>query len=305
MRTFAFIAAAAALGILTAWGAWSGPSKTTPTRGETAKAPPCRRIVSLAPSLTETLFALGLGDRVVGVTRYCDYPEAARDKPKIGGYADPNYEAILETQPDVVFLLDLHEVADAKLRQLGLQTKILEADSVAAILAAIDEIGDRCGKTEESALLRARIQRTLDAVGDKAVSLKARPRVLVVVGGTLGPDGGEVFAAGPGTYLDEVLELAGGRNALKQTPVAYPRLSTESILNLRPDVILDLSAEHTQKVAGDAMARWSKLAATQAVASGNVFLVDGDAATVPGPRVAELAARFAQILAGAAARSRP
>lgn len=305
MRTIAVVAAAAALCIFTGLGAWSVSfARTSTEEGQGEQAPPCRRIVSLAPSLTETLFALGLGENVVGVTRYCDYPEEAKGKPKIGGYADPSYEAILSKRPDVVFLLDLHEAANEKLRRLGLETRAFSADSVDGILAAIDGIGKICGKESAAALIHADIEETLDSLGRAAPGAE-RPRVLMAVGGTLGPHGGEVFAAGPGTYLDEVLRIAGGRNVLTETMVAYPRLSTESILNLRPDIILDLSAEHEHKTREEITARWSKLAATPAVAGGRVFPVDSDAATVPGPRVAVFAETVSRILARVAAGSPP
>ena len=146
---------------------------------------PCRRIVSLAPSITETLFALGLGDNVVAVTRYCEYPAEARRKVRIGGFYDANYEAILSLAPDLVILLPEQENIRQFFQKAGFSVLVVNNKTVPDIFATIEAIGRRCGVAERSAVLAAELGARRDRLRQGA-PMTSRPRVMVSIGGNMG-----------------------------------------------------------------------------------------------------------------------
>ncbi len=200
---------------------------------------PARRIVSLSPSLTRMAFALGLGDRVVGVTSFDDRPEAVRRLPKVGGFLDVDLERVAALSPDLVLLSELHAEAAGKLAQLGIPSLELRTRSVAEVKASIRALGRRAGRDAEA----DRLVRALEAeLTPQACPGTARPRVLV----TLGHDSGalaHLVAAGHGTYLDELVQLCGGDNALSAGPAAYPAMGMEELVHAAPDVIVDLAPD--------------------------------------------------------------
>ena len=158
------------------------------------------RIASLAPSTTETLFALGLGDRIVGVCDYCKYPPEALAKPKLGGYYTPNYEALVEARPDLVVLLPEHRAIRDRILELGME--VLDADhrSVEGILYSITAIGETCGIQERATALRADLEARIEKVKSQMKD-RPRPRVLISVGRAMneGARAGSPPAAGAGT----------------------------------------------------------------------------------------------------------
>lgn len=264
--------------------------------GSTTDAAP-RRIVSMSPSVTETLFALDLGDRVVGVTRYCEYPPAARALPKIGGYIDPSFEAIVALEPDLVILHRAHQDAERRLQGLGLHTLRVDQDHVAGILTAIDQIADACGVAARGRQLRQDIERRLHQVSRRPSA--SDPRVLIVANRTVG--NGRitvVWASGRGTFHDDILGMAGGANVLAESAAAYPELSREGLLSLDPDVILDLVPDLEQRhlSAAAASADWADLHQLRAVRDHRVHVLDAGALVVPGPRIVDAVALVAAVL---------
>ena len=204
--------------------------------------PTPQRIVSLAPSLTETLFALGVGDRVVGVTRYCAHPPEARQLALVGGHLDPSYEAIVALEPDLVVAIPSSEPSERRLRSLGVRVLMVDQHDVPAILASVAVLAEACGVADRGAALRRSMEDRLDAVA-LAVAAEVRPRVVVVVGHEIGAGAvRSVWAAGPDTFYDGVLEIAGGRNAVEGGVVRYPELSREGLAALDPDVVVDVVA---------------------------------------------------------------
>ncbi len=141
-------------------GAHSHKNPAEPRRGAS-----CDRVVSLAPSITETLFALGLGDNIVGVTKYCEYPEAARHKPKVGGYLDPSVEAIVSLRPTLVMLLEEHAAVKPKLVDLGISTLALENHSLSEIDESIDRIANTTTFNGERLLALAKRSRRQQRFG--------------------------------------------------------------------------------------------------------------------------------------------
>jgi iron complex transport system substrate-binding protein len=258
-----------------------------------------RRIVSTAPSLTETLFALGLGSSVAGVSQHCHYPPEAASRPKVGTYVNPNVEAIVALRPDLVVLQEAADQAAAQLRRIGIATLELRHGNLDSVFATITDIGARCGVPDRAAKLNGEIRARLDAIRGRT-SGRPRRSLVFIVGrspGTLD----NLIAVGKGSYLNELIEIAGGANALARTAMPYPKVSLESMIGVNPDVLVDMgdmaetlrvTEEHKRGV----VALWSRYPALNAVQHGRVFAVASDIFVVPGPRVADAAEAFEKML---------
>lgn len=257
-----------------------------------------RRIVSLSPSTTETLFALGLGDRVVGVTKFCNYPPEARRRQRVGGYLDPNYEVIASLDPDLVILLPEHEGAMRFLDELGLRHITVDNKTVRDIIETIETIGTACGAGMAAGALVESIESRMALIREATEGLP-RPRVLVAVertveAGTLR----EVYVAGRGTHYDELLRAAGGINAYEGRRIDYPMLTAEGIIHCDPDIIIDIrpliDADST-RIAG-AVRDWETVSTVGAVKNGRVHVLTEDYAVVPGPRFITLLEMMVRIV---------
>lgn len=245
-----------------------------------------RRIVSLSPNITEILFALGLDERIAGVTRYCDYPPEALTLPKVGGYYDPNYEEIVRLQPDLVILLESQEAQKEHLVTMGLQTLTVDNQTIAAILKSIITIGEASGRSTEAHEIAAHLRQRTEVVKDKT-SAVSRPRVMVSVGRTLGIGSlDEIYIAGRNGFYDELITLAGGVNAYGGKRIKFPMLSAEGILQLNPDIIIDMVPD--LKAQGlnekDILKTWELVEQVNAVQNNRVYLFSEDYAVIPGPR---------------------
>ncbi|MCA1809076.1 MAG: helical backbone metal receptor, partial [Lentisphaerae bacterium] len=203
---------------------------------------PAQRIVSMAPSITELLFALDCGTRVVGVTSYCLYPGAAAQLPRVGGYYDVNYERILSLRPDLVLLPVEHVEAERHLRALGLSCRMIDTATIPAIFKAIDDIAAICGAEAAAAELTQNMQRRMNQITGRT---RGRPprKVLISIGRNMGSGGlSDVYLAGSGTMYDELLTMLGASNVF-QGNLPYAQISQEAILRMNPDVIIDLAPE--------------------------------------------------------------
>ncbi|HSB71941.1 MAG TPA: cobalamin-binding protein [Candidatus Methylomirabilis sp.] len=243
------------------------------------------RLVSLAPSLTEIVFALGRGDWLVGVTEFCDYPPAARSRPKVGGTVTPNLERILQLRPSLVLITadgnPLQTVA--RLGELGLPVFAVTPESFPGILTTIQELGRVLRAEEAAAALVRRIQDRAAAVR-QAVRGRPRPRVLYLVW----PD--PLVAAGPATFVNDLLGIAGGENIVRERTVPYPHLGWEEVVERAPEVILvSTHRDQDRPAAGGSALRtaWSRWQSIPAVRSGRVLEVPSDTILRPGPRVVE------------------
>lgn len=257
-----------------------------------------QRIVSMAPSITETLFALGLGDRVVGVTRYCDYPREAETKAEVGGFVDPNYEAIVALKPDLVVLLVIHEDARKRLSQLEIRALQVDHRTVDGILESFERIGGVCDvEAAAQALIRSCRER-MAAIAAKTEGLD-RPRVLLSSARALGSGRiDSVYVAGHGQWYNELIRLAGGENAYPDDGIAFPEVSGEGLLRLDPDVIVEMvpkldEASYTKQ---DIIDEWKTVPGLRAVQEGRVYVLGGDYVSVPGPRYVDVLEDLARIL---------
>ena len=244
------------------------------------------RIISMAPNITETLFALGLGNRVAGVTDFCNYPCEAREKAKVGGYFDPNYEAIAALEPDLVFVLPEHEEIRNYLRELGIQYRVVHNRTVGEILDTILTIGRICGVEERAREMVADINARMYNI-QKGTEGKPRPGILIAVSRTIGAGSlKDVCVAGKNTSYDELITFAGGRNAYKGPDITYPVLSAEGLLNINPDIIIDLIPDTEKKGLDEnmIMKEWQSVSSVEAVKNNRVYIISNDYAFIPGPR---------------------
>ena len=258
-----------------------------------------QRIVSTTPSITEMLFALGLGDRVVGVTTFCRYPPAATKLPKIGSYTQPNLEVIVSLRPDLVIIQENPIRLGAKLRGLGLRVLELDHRSVNDIYVSLDKIAGAAGVSERAQSLKASIRSQLDAVRREAAGLPRR-RVMFLVGRT--PNALEgMMAVGKASYLNELMQIAGGDNIFADAVTAYPKISLEEILARDPDVIIDMGEMANTEGVTEADKRrvvrlWDRYPAIRAVREKRVYAVASDIFVVPGPRMVEATREFFRMI---------
>jgi iron complex transport system substrate-binding protein len=259
-----------------------------------------KRIISLAPSITETLFALGLGERVIGVTSYCTYPPQTKNIDKIGGYADANLEKIIALHPDLVVLSREHEKQRMYLNRFGVSTLEVDNSTCASVCSSFTLIGKRCGVTNMSdSLKRLFHERLTQAIGSRPV----RPKVLFCVGRD-SPGAGRiksVFAAGSATFYNDLIEAAGGTNAFSDSVPAYPRLSPEGIMAIAPDIVIDVAPAMGNYNCESLVADWLSMSRIPAIKSRKVYCMAKDYATVPGPRMLLLLDDLRQIITDAGA----
>jgi iron complex transport system substrate-binding protein len=269
---------------------------STPTA---AQAP--SRIVSTSPSITETLFALGLGTRVVAVSRFCRFPPEVVSLPKVGTFLEPDAELIARMKPDLTIINSKAHDIDRRLTTLRIPFLAVDQGGLAAAFASIRAIGSAAGVPERAALLVAEIQARLDGVTN-AVGGRRRQRVLLIVGrrpGTLT----DLVAVGRASYLSDLLGIAGGVNVLADDSLPqYPRISMETVIRLAPDVIVDAGDmgdtpqdRQARQARTEGLWKQQPLAAARA---GRIHAVISDAFVVPGPRVVETAETMAMWLHG-------
>lgn len=249
-----------------------------------------QRIVSLSPNMTETLFALGAGARVVGRSRYCDYPPEAAALPIVGGFVDASFEAILGLVPDLVVGArgPAGRALTDRLEAAGIPTFFPQTESMAEIDSMVIDLGAKIGSREQAAALVERMRSRRAGIAG-ALRDAPRPRALFVVG--LSP----IAVAGAGSFPDEMLRLVAAENVI-DTGGSYPTVGIEHLLRLDPDVIVDATAAETgtgRRSIGKDEPGWREL---RAVREGQIRPLAGDAAVRPGPRIAEGLAALARAI---------
>ncbi|WP_446743337.1 ABC transporter substrate-binding protein [Silvibacterium acidisoli] len=286
-----------------AWALWIAValSLIVSTARSFAESQP-QRIVSTAPSITETLFALGLGDRVVGVSRFCNYPPEVQKLPRVGSYLKPDAEAIARLSPDLVVLQRIPNELTDRLDALHIRFVQVPHGTLEDVYTAIQLVASAAGVPERSAALTAQIKTSLAQIQSRANATPSR-RVLIIVDrlpGTLD----NLVATGPNNYVNEILRIAGGTNVLaKPAMPQYPRISFETVLRENPDVIIDLSGtqetEAERKAARAAtVALWNQHPELAAVRAGRVYPGTSDSLVVPGPRTPLAAQRLFEFVHG-------
>ena len=243
-------------------------------------AKPPARIVSLAPSITEVLFAIGLSEQIVGVTQFCDYPPEARAKPKVGA-AFPNIESVLALQPDLVLAAREFIRPDvlSKLEQLKIATYILEAKTLEDILSHIQTLGRMLERTAAADGLATSMRRRIADVKARTEPLP-RPRLLYVL------NSDPLVTVGPGSFIHQLIELAGGTNVAARARAAYPKLNLEEVLSQDPEVIV-FPVGMSEGIPAHEQQRWQRWATVSAVKHGRFHRIPSVLLDRPGPRIVE------------------
>jgi iron complex transport system substrate-binding protein len=253
--------------------------------GEGAPVP--QRIVALAPNLTETLFALGLGDRVVGVGAFSTWPPEAAKKPRLGGLFDANLERIVSLKPDLAVLLPSEKDLADHLRPLGVDSIIVPNETLADVERSFTVVAQRCGVPEAGERLAAEWR-----AGLAPRPLAGKPRVLVSAGRAEGRLA-DLLVAGPDTFYQELLDRLGTVNVFADAPVRYPKVSLEEVVARKPDVIIELRYEAiSPDVKRQLAADWNQLGDVPAVRGKRVHVISGDYTVIPGPRLPRLYAEM-------------
>lgn len=262
-----------------------GCSKTKPA----ARTGPAARIVSLSPSTTEAVYAVGAGAQMVGRSRYCDFPSEVTKLPQVGGYVDPSFEAILALRPDLVIGArgPAGSALSEKLEARGIATYFPPTESFDAIDEMLLGIGERTGRADAGRAVVDGVHRRIAAI-ERAVASSPKTRVLVVFG--VDP----LSVAGPSSFPDEMIRRAGGTNVITEGE-AYPKIGVERVLALDPDVIVNaamMEERASERLRKDAPG-WSRVRAVQA---DRVSTITDEAVLRPGPRIADGLALLAKAL---------
>lgn len=233
-----------------------------------------QRIISLAPSVTEILYELGLEGQVVGVTDACDYPPQVRKKPRIGGVL-LNFEKIVALKPDLVIgIWGLQRKNILQLERMGIKVFVIDPHSFQDTLESILKIGRLTGRAERAEILVKAIHQRLDSLRNKLKKVRSRPKVLFIVSWE------PLYVAGPGTFVDDAIRLAGGRNVVVGAKGSFPALSKEQVVLYKPDVLFFTTREAL--ILAEKDPSWRTI---PAVRSHRLYVVNPDLLTRPGPRL--------------------
>jgi iron complex transport system substrate-binding protein len=248
------------------------------------------RIVPLAPSLTEILYYLGLGDKVAGVTNYSYYPPEALDKPKVGTYIDLNIEKIITLGPDLVIgtkdgnnpgIVDL-------LEQARIPTYIVNPRNVVEVIETVREIGRLCGIEEKADRLASGLEMRLDRIS-KGVEGQKKPLVFLQI--NLHP----IMTVNRNTFHNDIISIAGGKNMTADSGISYPRISIEEVLKKKPEIII-ISSMDRGGMFEKARQEWLKWTSIPAARDGKVYLIDSDLIDRPSPRIIDGIEEMARLI---------
>ena len=266
------------------------PLTVADDRGKSITIPAApARVVSLAPSATEIVFALGAGDRLVAVDDYSDYPAEARALPKLGGFRT-SPERILAYQPDLILAISSGDLAE-QLDQRGQPVVVFDPNDLEGVYTDIGLIGALLDREEAARALVERMRARIAAVALKAGGATTRPRVLHEVDAT---DPARVYVAGPRNFIDSMITLVGGQNVGASAATKFPRFSPEEIVRSDPQVIVLGDARYGATPA--AVAVRPGYAAIDAVRNGRVLPIDPDIVSRPGPRLVEGVEAYARLV---------
>jgi iron complex transport system substrate-binding protein len=256
----------------------------------------CARIVSLAPSITEVLFELGLGDRVVGVTRYCRYPAAAQKIENIGGFYDVSLEKILSMRPSYLFGLRENNDVRSAVSRFGVPSRELDHSSLKGIKMSVQAIADSCDVSERAEeVLRALAER------ERVIASRKRPvrplRTLVVVGRVFeGETLSGLYVSGKDGFYSDLLKLVGLENINNETTISIPMLSPEGLISLAPEVIIEVVNRDDPNKEEEISSLWSRYPNLPATRNKRVIILKDDFASIPGPRYILIAEQLARRL---------
>jgi iron complex transport system substrate-binding protein len=257
------------------------------------------RIISLAPSTTEILFALGLGDKVIGVSEFCDWPPEAKEIPKVGGLLNPNYEVVVSAKPDLVIVFnDMQQIAE-KLAALGIEILTVKHDSLDEILDSILIIGRYCGREQEA-------EKIVDEIQNKILEIQSRipdanrPKVLISLGHEYSQDPAalprNIYIAGNDGFYSEMIRFAGGQNAYGGK-LPFPNIGAESVISMNPQIIIDIAPTATKQTESRiTIQQWKNFHQIDAAKNDRVYVFTENYTAIPGPRFILTLEKIARII---------
>ncbi len=256
-------------------------------------SPPARRIVSLVPAVTEMLFAIGAGPRVVGVSSFDTYPPEVASRARVGALVDPDLERILALRPDLVVVYVSQDELRAQLARAGIASFVYQHQGLADVPVAMRRLGQAIGLEPEADRAAREFEQRVARVRT-AVAGRRRPATMLVFGRA--PRSlRNIYASGGTGFLHDALDAAGGANVFADVPRESVQASIELILARAPEVIIEL---RTSELVGDgnAPSPWLQLASVPAVRQGRIHTLAGDYLVVPGPRLADAVEALARVL---------
>ena len=276
------------LGTSTSYSA-TGTFKDEVGREVTFSFPP-KKIVSLAPNITEVLFSLGLDEEIVGVSIHCNFPEKAKSRVRVGSYISLDFERITSLKPDLVIATgagNTREMVD-RLEKLGFKTYVIFPKNFNDILQSIAHIGEVVNREKEARGIiegmRKRSQRVIELTGDLP-----RPKVFIQIGDA------PVVTVGKGSFADDLIRLAGGENVAGKEKEVYPRFGMEEILKRAPEVIV-ISSMNPKADYQKTFQEWARWKTIPAVKNGRIHLMDSDLLDRPSPRIVDGLEELAKVL---------
>lgn len=254
-----------------------------------------QRIVSLSPNVTEILYGIGAWPQVIAVSEYCTYPEDVKNKPRVNGWDRTNLEQVVALKPDFVIGVEAQEtfVRD-KLTGLGVKSLFLKGQKLADVLNAIREIGQATGHHAAAMELASKTELEIEQVRQTVAGL-TRPRVLCVVDrlpGTIR----DIYTATRGSFIDELLQIAGGDSIAPPGEQGYGKITKEAVLSLNPQVIIDMVQGSKGKFGEDPISVWNELGEVDAVHNHRVYPMTDETVIHPSQFVGQTARTFARVL---------
>lgn len=265
-----------------------------PTKAGETSAP--HRIITIAPNSAETICALGLCDQVVGVSKFCNYPRELAQVPRVGGLFDPDIERIIALRPDLIILRGHSDSVARLCRQHNIPLHIDHTESLGDVEGCVLELGKLLGRSKQAESLVAGFRKRLGEVRQRVAD---RPRPCVFLTVSRNPDRlANILTTGKGTFLDEMIGIAGGINAFGHLDMAYPQVGPEAIIARQPDVIIEFMPERelTPELERQMRAQWASLGPIPAIRDGRLWFIADDHCLIPSLRYVEIVERVSKIL---------
>lgn len=240
---------------------------------------PPKRIVSLAPNITEILFSLGLDEEVVGVSIHCNYPEKAKSRVRVGSYISIDFERVISLKPDLIIATGAGNPREmvGRLERLGFPSFVIFPKRFEDVLQSIRHLGRVSAKEREALSIIESMQRRKERVAERIKNL-SRPKVFLQIGES------PIVTVGKGSFGDDLIRLAGGENVAEKDREMYPRLGMEEILRRSPEVIL-ISSMNPKGDYERIFREWERWKMIPAVKQGRIHLIDSDLIDRPSPRI--------------------
>jgi iron complex transport system substrate-binding protein len=251
---------------------------------------PPKRIISLAPNITEILFSLGLDEEIVGVSIHCNYPERAKTKVRVGSYISLDFERIVSLKPDLVIATGVGNTRDMveRLEKLRFPTYVIFPKNFDGVLKSIVHLGQIVNRGKEAAAIIQGMEKRRERVVELIQGLP-RSRVFIQIGE------GPIVTVGRGSFADDLIHLAGGESISGNRKEMYPRIGIEEVLERAPEVIV-ISSMNLKKDYGGVVQEWARWKMIPAVKNGRIHLIDSDLIDRPSPRIIDGLEEMARVL---------